>query len=680
MVEEKEIDRKILQNVFMTNVSLIEQLFVDPGESIKLHSRLKTDKIPAFWEKDGKYVAQASLVTNADKFEVIGSDLMIKDVTSSDEGYYIVHPGSTHTRDRLVYHLMVREPPVITIYPNVSRFNVNEEDSVEMGCYSTGTPQPRTTWLMDKQFDDVDIANSRVSIRKVKRVHSGHWRCIGRNGYKNNATISKSLYLQVNYPQSLEIFKEYISERKISVTCLLDGFPLPYLTWKINGKDVNEFKNTTTSASLITTFLIEDYKGDNFNEPLVEVVYTEYGSIVNCAIPSSVKETSIDSENEHATTEVYIDDNDGYTNYMPTEADGSISEVTPDNTYNFSSITNAEKQEKNRESTTPLSRIFHIGEKLVVECSTQNLDDEEDSSEETGVEEVSSSGSGSYYYEDYEDAIEEDEYESSTEYTSSYIDEFDEYHSSNEEYEDEVEETSSYLDKYDEYHSSSEEYEEDISASNENSVSFTDTFDEETETEAVNNVPEDVEESSSDNKPIEDIDQINKSNQHNESVLFEDSKRGQDDYEEIKVVEVSSEPGKFSMISQNDTVEENIDETLTTDQENLNLDQTQVFKSGTSKTCKELSSEAIIEKVEEVEEVNPRIITPERITMMEIINLDRDSAEDDDFTDEASVEIQENKVWFEENGRGSFKSAAYTIGLKLAVILMCCLISMFNTL
>ena len=34
------------------------------GESIKLHSRLKTDKIPAFWEKDGKYVAQASLVTN----------------------------------------------------------------------------------------------------------------------------------------------------------------------------------------------------------------------------------------------------------------------------------------------------------------------------------------------------------------------------------------------------------------------------------------------------------------------------------------------------------------------------------------------------------------------------------------------------------------------------------------
>ena len=482
----------------------------------------------------------------------------------------------------------------------------------------------------------------------------------------------------------------------------MDGFPLPYLTWKINGKDVNEFKNTTASASLITTFLIEDFRGDNFNEPLVEVVYTEYGSVVSCSIPSSVKETTIDTEHHQTSSEVYIDDNygDGYTDYMPTEEDGSISTVSPDNSYNVSSITYDEIHEKNWETTTPLTRIFHIREKLVDECSTPDLDDEEDSSEETGVEEVSSSGSESYYYEDYEDAIEEEEYVSSTEYTSSYIDEFDEYHSSSEEYEDEVEETSSYIDKYDEYHSSSEEYEEDISASNENSVSFTDTFDEETETEAVNNVPEDVEESSSDNKPIEDIDQINKSNQHNESVLFEDSKRGQDDYEEIKVDEVSSEPGKFSMISQNDTFEEDVDETHTPNQENLHLDQTQAFKSGTNETCKEtadlmnilkkfsadirkamkkLSSEAIIDKVEEVEEVNPRIITPERITMMEIINLDRDSAEDDGFTDEASVEIQENKVWFEENGRGSFKSAAYTIGLKLAVILMCCLISMFNT-
>ena len=261
----------------------------------------------------------------------------------------------------------------------------------------------------------------------------------------------------------------------------MDGFPLPYLTWKINGKDVNEFKNTTVSASLITTFLIEDYKGDNINEPLIEVVYTEYGSTVSCAIPSSVKETTIDFEHHQTTTEVNVDDNYG--------KDGSFTEVSPDNSYNVSSFTNDEKHENNIETTTPLTRIFHIGEKLVDECSTQDLDDDE---EETGDEEISSSGSDSYYYK----------------------------------------ETSSYIDEYDEYHSSSEEYEVDISASNENSVSFTATFDEETATEAVNNVPEDVEESSSDNKPIEDIDQINKSNQHIEST--EDFEELDYDYDAIE--------------------------------------------------------------------------------------------------------------------------------------------------
>lgn len=164
---------------------------VNKGDSVFMECAAVGNPIPHHeWKK-------RSGTIDATRSELVNGGLVIKNVSSSDEGVYeCVHKNkldSVRHQITLIYY----EPPRIDCLDD-SRVEVNQGDNLDLNCTVTGTPEPRISWFLNgySVVNDrrIEAIGNKIYFRSVEKKHAGNLQIFARNIVE---TVYKSIRIFV---------------------------------------------------------------------------------------------------------------------------------------------------------------------------------------------------------------------------------------------------------------------------------------------------------------------------------------------------------------------------------------------------------------------------------------------------------------------------------------------------
>ncbi|XP_023559876.1 hemicentin-1 [Octodon degus] len=200
------------------------------------------------WYKDGQPL------TSSDKVMILpgGRVLQIPRAKVEDAGRYTCVAVNEAGEDSLQYDVRVLLPPVIkgasSDHPEEVTVLVNE--SVQMDCFSSGSPAPRNSWQRDgKPLLEDDhhkfLSSSRMlQILDAQITDIGRYVCIAEN---TAGSTKKYFNLNVHVPPSVigpnPENLTVVVNNFISLTCEVSGFPPPDLSWLKNEQPIKPNTN-----------------------------------------------------------------------------------------------------------------------------------------------------------------------------------------------------------------------------------------------------------------------------------------------------------------------------------------------------------------------------------------------------------------------------------------------------
>ncbi|KAL7010771.1 hypothetical protein ACKWTF_009159 [Chironomus riparius] len=139
-------------------------------------------------------------------------------------------------------------------------------ESVTIKCPIIGNPEPLFSWYREDELLEDEIENFLI-IEGVKLFDEGSYRCLARNKYgKHNINFD----LTLNEPaQILEVFEQEKTQKEfVTISCVTDGYPLPVISWILNGKVLSTTSNLKINEVLNGTddsFLYFDGNGNEIS-------------------------------------------------------------------------------------------------------------------------------------------------------------------------------------------------------------------------------------------------------------------------------------------------------------------------------------------------------------------------------------------------------------------------------
>lgn len=186
--------------------------------------------------------------------------LKINEVDETDNGEYTCLISNDLGHEEVSIELIVNKAPeIIAIKLNTNDGNITEEvkeeieldegDSLNLECFSAGTPEPTIYWA--KNGDEIS-EDAILAIKNLSRVDDGTFECIARNSV---GTTEKSLKISVRFPPTKEnnddISVESIEGNEITLTCDFNGKPVPEISWEFNSKKIKSNKKYNISGKTL---------------------------------------------------------------------------------------------------------------------------------------------------------------------------------------------------------------------------------------------------------------------------------------------------------------------------------------------------------------------------------------------------------------------------------------------
>ncbi|CAF3592100.1 unnamed protein product [Adineta steineri] len=214
-------------------------------------------------------------------------------------------------------HIIARGPP--TLLPNTTNFNtldINENDSIELQCPVTNSPDLSIQWSKNNEDLDSMWSSSNLVIKrfllKIQQAHltdAGLYKCNVVNGFgsvqvqfriniKSNGTISTNV--DNNEPRNAMPWEadslhgeapEFVSRSDddqtgptkviqpegttVQLKCLASGKPLPEIRWKKNGKILSEDEYGVTQSQIL---IIKDLRQSDTGNYTCEL-FNSFGAI-----------------------------------------------------------------------------------------------------------------------------------------------------------------------------------------------------------------------------------------------------------------------------------------------------------------------------------------------------------------------------------------------------------------
>ncbi|XP_076093735.1 hemicentin-1-like isoform X1 [Mytilus galloprovincialis] len=235
------------------------KLTVTKGVSVNLNCEMEGEPMPTVtWRKDGVIIDVESY-----RYQLIGTgSLTIHDIGVQDGGHFVCLAENVAGEVSKEFDLNVHAPPELPQdLPATTK--VVEGESVTLVCPAVGTPIPTITWYKDNIpiTDPVTLSDGSLTIEMVKSSDEGSYRCQATN---KAGSVERNVTLDVHVKPNIIDSDSHgpdsrnpnvILHDNITLTCPVEGDPLPSITWYKDGQQIDDDDYTISDDSLMLTII-----------------------------------------------------------------------------------------------------------------------------------------------------------------------------------------------------------------------------------------------------------------------------------------------------------------------------------------------------------------------------------------------------------------------------------------
>ncbi|NP_001360633.1 Ig-like domain-containing protein [Caenorhabditis elegans] len=305
--------------VFQVTVNTPPKIFGDSFSTTEivadttLEIPCRTEGIPPpeiSWFLDGKPILEMPGVT----YKQGDLSLRIDNIKPNQEGRYTCVAENKAGRAEQDTYVEISEPPRVVMASEVMR--VVEGRQTTIRCEVFGNPEPVVNWLKDGEPYTSDLLQfstklSYLHLRETTLADGGTYTCIATNKAGESQTTTD---VEVLVPPRIEDEERVLQGKEgntYMVHCQVTGRPVPYVTWKRNGKEIEQFnpvlhiRNATRAdegkysciASNEAGTAVADFLIDVFTKPTFETHETTFNIVegesakIECKIDGHPKPT-----------------------------------------------------------------------------------------------------------------------------------------------------------------------------------------------------------------------------------------------------------------------------------------------------------------------------------------------------------------------------------------------------
>ncbi|GAB6020836.1 Down syndrome cell adhesion molecule-like protein 1 [Chamberlinius hualienensis] len=264
------------------------------GKTVILPCAMQGYPIPTSkWYTKSESNSELKPIRSTQRLVAAKSFLLIRNVKTDDENFYMCEANSEVGKDNLIIKLNVIKKVSVNVTPKQHQARMG--DSAAFNCKSSVQPITSITW-----FHNGEIITSAVranyNVENIQLHHQGMYQCaikINDNTYLSSAQLN----LTEMQPYFVDTFKTMIVQpgEEINVKCSAGGIPRPIITWNIDGM-ISNIQNTTsikfenTKDLILSTFTIRKAKTEDGG--IYEcIASSRAGEITHNARPTGVKKT-----------------------------------------------------------------------------------------------------------------------------------------------------------------------------------------------------------------------------------------------------------------------------------------------------------------------------------------------------------------------------------------------------
>ncbi|XP_020610523.1 roundabout homolog 1-like [Orbicella faveolata] len=212
------------------------------GDNVTLSCSVDGNPVPTIsWTRDGSPVNTSGTISISDDKK----QLTISNVKRTDNGNYrCVANNSLGNATSNAATLNVQYPPEIAVHPEAE--TKSEGENVTLSCKADGNPVPTISWTRNGspvgQSGRISFSadKKQLTITHVNRTDSGEFRCVASNSLGNDTSDASTVDIQYQpeiaaHPQN----QTRIEGDNVTLSCSVDGNPVPTISWTRDGSPVN---------------------------------------------------------------------------------------------------------------------------------------------------------------------------------------------------------------------------------------------------------------------------------------------------------------------------------------------------------------------------------------------------------------------------------------------------------
>ncbi|GAB6030519.1 hypothetical protein CHUAL_007381 [Chamberlinius hualienensis] len=222
-------------------------MMVKEGETIVIPCATQGYPLPitTWYGKVGG--GQLHPLLSGERFQKIGSGLLIRNIQVSDSGTYVCDVINDVGNKRAETVLTVTAKLQADIHPRIHISDLGK--TAEFKCTISGNPVTSVKWLHNGKWLPVnDLHPGQTDILRISEVRlpdKGMYQCFVSNSFQT-AQATAELRLQDAAPHFLEVFDEKVMVvgQSVSLKCVIFGIPPPQVTWHL---DFNSIRKSNVS-------------------------------------------------------------------------------------------------------------------------------------------------------------------------------------------------------------------------------------------------------------------------------------------------------------------------------------------------------------------------------------------------------------------------------------------------
>ncbi|XP_045781232.1 lachesin-like isoform X2 [Maniola jurtina] len=254
-VVAKIVTQSALYNVTIGRTVRLECLVSPATASVVVQWTRNNTKYFIGTQKD--YEQDLASYSVGDRFSIAANstDLLIREVRPSDSGIYtcgILQFKPVHIQ----HHLVVVESPRILMFTATNNGQLVEGSDLVLTCKVSGSPPPKIVWSRGEgnvnkrlQENDATYLGNTLTIKNVRRSHSGSYYCYAFNGVGTNQS---EVHVVVRGKPRVHVERTVVNSAigvEAILECAVHDDAASYIRWYKDGQRIEDSSRAYSISS-----------------------------------------------------------------------------------------------------------------------------------------------------------------------------------------------------------------------------------------------------------------------------------------------------------------------------------------------------------------------------------------------------------------------------------------------